>query len=127
MLETSPKHVVCGCIVMNDEYTHLYCHCETGAVAYENDVDGSTMQVGEVSIINPLEIRNIENFGKQLLEGKYAGAKGLIFKNTGEVIAIIDDYSAEIRTLATIGSHSDKKIEIDLNQEYDGEAYYDSE
>ena len=124
MLEVNPNYIVCGCMVVNSENTPLYCNQNTGEVAYENSDDGTTMLVGEISITDPLEMEVLNSIGEKLMKNEVAGAKGLIFTHSGKVYAIMDDYTAEVRSLATIFSHSSETIQIDLDQEHDMDDGY---
>lgn len=117
MLETSPKHVVCGAIMDNNEVTELYCHLETGDVAYTSCIDGCNMLIGEITVDDPLYLTDIKNIKKGLYNNQYADAIGLILCKS-KVIAIMPNETAEIRTLVSASEHSSDIIQIDMDQEY---------
>lgn len=118
MLETSSKHVVCGGIVANGEFTELYCDPETGDVAYEDPIDGAAILVGEVSVDNPLPIEDLSPVRRDLLENSYDGAIGIILRTTGAIAILPGDF-AEERTFDSINKATGKTFPIDTDQQYE--------
>lgn len=118
MLETSSKHVVCGGIIINDEFTELFCDPETGDVAFEDPIDGAALLVGEVSVDNPLPIQDLSPIRRDLVENKYGGAIGIILRTTG-AIAILPGDLAEERTFESINTATGRTFPIDTDQQYE--------
>jgi hypothetical protein len=118
MLETSTKHILCGGIIDNDEFTEIYCDPETGDCAFESTTDGAAILIGEVSVDNPLAMLDLAPLKKNLLENKFGGAIGIICRTNG-AIAILPDEKAEERELLNIAESTGDTFDIDLDQQYD--------
>jgi len=121
MLESEKDLICCGTIIVGGEGTELYWNPRTGAVCYENSIDGSTMMVGECSVSGAMEITQAASdaYFDGLAKNKYADAIGIIVCDDGTIVAIISDTKAEIRDLLKATEHSDNVLDIDLNIIYD--------
>lgn len=121
MLEMERDLICCGAIIVGGEGSELYWNPTTGAVCYENTIDGSVMMIGECSISGAQEVtpEGVHKFIEGLAANKFSGAIGLILVDDGSVVAIMSDTQAEIRSIVNMHIHSNKTIEIDLNITYD--------
>jgi hypothetical protein len=113
MLEVE-NFIKCG-FMINPVFNPLYFNPVMQEVVFYSDTDGEYLAVGEVDIEEPLEMFSFDSFEKAVIEGESGGAIGFIFKKGGEVIAILDDDTAETRSLSAIYIPTGKTFSIDLN------------
>ena len=120
MLEISDKHVVCGVLLDNGTPVSLYCHIETGDVAYESVFDGAAYLVGECTVEYPLDVQNVAEITMQLCSGEFGDVIGIILTQEYGII-IVDDLTAEIRPYTALSQPSNNKIAINMEMDYEEE------
>lgn len=117
MLSTNPNMVVAGVISVDDEFCPIYVHTGTGDCAYEEPSTTTPILISEVSVDDPLECHDIRRLENNLNQFS-ANMIGLILKQNGKAVVIIDEDTAAIRDLSNL-TECGEIFSIDMTSDYE--------
>ena len=115
MLETKANMCATGVINIDGSGVVIYCDVRTGECAFELPTGDLPQLVAEVSVTNPMEISDVD---KMLDSVQKIGAIGIILKEDGNAIVILDEDTAVERPMSSLGVGG-TPFEIDLSSEYE--------
>lgn len=107
MLEVMTGSTLCGVIYYNEIFEDIYAD-EYGILAFESTLDGgcyeispessSPREIHEMIVLEPLAV-NTRLAAECVLNGTFGDCIGVIYKSTGDVIVLLDDSRAVVRSL----------------------------
>lgn len=126
MLETMDGMVLCGTINWNETWEDIYCD-PYGVLVFETYSDGGCWCLTEINIGQPMSQLNVRDLQKNIDNGVYGEAIGVIYGFEGNIIVLLNEDTAVERRLWEPLVNVGDKFYYSTDEEYDMEGFVDSE
>ena len=124
MLECCPNMTLCGVILYNNCWEEIYAD-EVGTVVFEPG-DGCWI-FSEINVPEPLPLDTVSGLVRNLESGSYGDAIGVIYTMTGNIVVLLDEEHAVMRTLDDTVVNRGDVFYYSTDCEYDVEEGYSEE
>jgi hypothetical protein len=114
MLESSEKVRVIGGIRNEGEFQPIYA-TEDGDAVYESLCSGVIAILTNITCNDPPDLRDLSSLQAALESGRFGNALGLLYPDKNSAVVLLDEYTAERRSLGDMETPTGDTFELDPN------------